>query len=124
MSLPSARQDICDTLTERLSGTTWYLKRPTVIKADTGWLVLTGVTSENSTYGELQVGFNALLVLGSNAAAAADHIDDLIMPFHEAFRGWAYGVTVVPAEVPVEDNVLYTLVATFQMTVSTEVEAN
>jgi len=120
VSVTTARQDICDTLAEALDGTTWYPKRPGTLRPDTGWLVLTGLTSEGCTHGELAVSFNAILVLGSNEAAASEAVDDRIILFHEAFRGWARTVSsVVPAEVPVDDNVLFTLVATFQMEVGT-----
>lgn len=125
MSITTARETICVGLTEALEGTTWYPKRPAGLGPDTGWVVLTGVTSENSTYVELQAGFNALLVLGSNEAAAADRMDDLIVSFHESVCVFAYNVSVTPQQVAVDENsTLFTLVATFQMTVSTEVEAS
>jgi len=120
MSVTETRQEACARLAEALPGTTWFPKRPSGIRPDTGWLVLTGLTSEDCTHGELAVGFNAILVLGSNEVAATEAIDDRIVEFHEAFRGWARSVSsVAPAEVPVGDNVLYTLVATFQTEVET-----
>jgi hypothetical protein len=122
MSIADARATICAALTEALEGTKWYPKRPSGLRPDTGWVVLTGLTSENSTFAELQAGFNALLVLGSSEPAATDRMDDLILLFHEAVAGFGYNISVAPQPVTVDDNVLYTLVATFQMTVSTEVE--
>lgn len=118
--LTETRQNICDTLAEQLPGTTWMPRRPPGPKPGTGWLALTEVTSEGCTFGMLNVGFTAVLFLSTAEKTAQDLLDEQILDFHEAFIGWATQVRVQPDLIPIGDNTLFTITATFL----TEVEAS